>query len=157
MEGSQSIREMAEREGDDAEGAAEELFPNGVLDGDELDLKALIAKGGGKIQVTVSIRAKEFPAPRGGLLDPERDHTVLLTTRWSKPDLVPDWENTQPGEPRKMDGWKVRQVLEPIYVERIEGEEGIIEANFVEFLKADPARAGALLERLNGRAADALK
>jgi hypothetical protein len=47
-------------------------------------------------------------------------------------------------------------VLKPIYIEKIEGEEGLIEANFAELLAADPARAGALLERMQERARDVL-
>jgi hypothetical protein len=143
----QSIREMAEGE----QPEPEELFPAGVLEGDGLSLQSLFKKGQGNVKVTVSVLSREFPAPSGGLLNPERQGLALLTYRWQKPEPIPQWGDAPPGEERPIIGWKVRQVVEPIFIEKLTGEAGVIEANFVALLEADPVASGALLDRLKER------
>lgn len=146
----QSIREMAEAESL-GEGQ-EQLFEGAQFAGDELSLDDLIKQGKKRV-VTVSFRSAEFDSPSdGGLLRPTKQGLALVTYQWEKPDLVPLWEE---GKPRRDNpeivGWKVRQVLTPIWVEKLDGEAGIIEANFAELLDADAGAAGALLASMTQR------
>ena len=146
-----SIAQRAERgEGTEPEEEAPELFPLGTLEGDSKSLKTLI-KPGLPVKTTVSMRKAEVPSS-GGLLDPEREGMVLVTYALDGVQVVP----TREGETgnRRIVGWKTRQVIRPIYVERVDGEAGTIEAAFAGLLKADPQSAGALLDRLRDRMSD---
>lgn len=151
MEG--SIREMAEREDEEGQG---ELFPDGVFQGDELSLTALVKKGASKVSATVSMRSAEFPSPAGGLLAPSRKGTAVVTYEYEKPELVPVWEDKPRDEDRDITGWKVRQIIRPIHIAKVSGEEDVIEANFALLMDGDPTRAAALLERLQAVATEHL-
>lgn len=144
----QSIREMAEAESL-GEGQ-EQLFEGAKFEGDDgLSLEGLVSRGS-KREVTVSFRSAEFDCPKdSGLLSPTRQGLALVTYRWIKPDMVPLWEQGKPRDQNpELEGWKVRQILEPIWIEKLDGEADIIKANFVELLSADPEEAGRLLEQM---------
>jgi hypothetical protein len=147
----QSIREMAEK---DAEEAAEELFPIGALEGDETTLGSLV-KPGQTNEVTVSMMTAEVPSPRGGLLSPDRDHLLLVTTEHAGYTEIPKREGDRVNG-KTVVGWKTRQNLRPVYVERVNGEAGAIEAAFTDLLRANEQDAMALLDRMRARAETAL-
>jgi hypothetical protein len=147
----QGIRDMAES---DAAEAAEELFPTGSLDGDNVTLGQII-RPGEKVEVTVSMRSAQVPMPRGGLLDPRKEHMLLVTTEVDHMVPAPKRDGDRVTG-KTVEGWGIRQVLRPIYLERVKGEEGAIEASFADLLKADASRAAALLDRLRTRTESAL-
>jgi hypothetical protein len=147
----QSIREMAEAE---TQQAAGELFPLGSLEGDEATLGQLIQPNH-ETHVTVSMGTAEVPMPRGGLLAPDKEHTLLVTCEVSGFEPVPQRDGDRV-QGKTIVGWKVREKLRVIYVERVKGEEGSIEAQFADLLRADEQRGAALLDRLKGRVEQAL-
>lgn len=151
-EGSQSIREMAEADSGAADAA--ELFPLGSLEGDETTLGGLVQPGQ-PVEVTVSMGTAEVPSPRGGLLSPHKEHLLLVTCEHAGYTEVPKREGDRVNG-KTVVGWKTRQSLRPIYVERVAGEAGTIEAAFVDLLKADEQQAAALLDRMRERADRAL-
>jgi hypothetical protein len=137
----------------EAEQEAPELFPAGSLKGDGKSLKTLI-KPGQAVKSTVSMMSAEVPISGGGLLDPDREGMVLVTYELAKLEPVPEREGDR-GD-RKIVGWKVRQVVRPVYVEPVSGEAGTIEAAFAALVDASAKDAGALLDRLHARMSDAL-
>jgi hypothetical protein len=152
-DGNQSIREMAEADGAAAD--ATELFPMGSLDGDEGSLDTMIQPGE-SVQYTVSMNAtSEVPAPRGGMLDIRKEHLLLVTCEVAHPIPVPVREGDR-ATGKTITGWKIRQQLRPIYVERVKGEAGAIEAAFADLLRADEDGAAALLDRMRARMESAL-
>lgn len=94
----------------------QQLFPDGVLEGDGKTLKTLI-KANLPVEVTVSMRAAEVPM-RGGLPDPDSLKRVMATCEVAKYEPIPVRED-QDGE-RKIVGWKIRAVLRPTFVEPVE-------------------------------------
>lgn len=154
MADDQSIREMAE--GDASEAEAAELFPMGTLDGDDVTLETLV-KGNQAFQLTVSMNGtSEIHSPAGsGLFDPSKEHMLLVTCEQASLELVPDREGERV-QGKRIVAWKGRQKLRPIYCERVDGQAGIIEAQFAELLKADEGAAAALAERINARVSNAL-
>jgi len=149
---SKSIREMAEADADAADDA--ELFPLGSLEGDETTLAQLI-KPGHTVEVTVSMGTAEVPSPRGGLLDPANEGMVLVTFEVAGYTPVPVRRGDRVSG-KEITGWKLRQNLRPIHVERVQGEAGAIEAAFADLLRADEAAASSLLDRMRDRADKAL-
>lgn len=149
----QSIREMADA---DAEQQTEaEMFPIGSLEGDEAKLETMI-RPGEPVKITVSMNGTpEVPMPRGGLLDVRKEHLLLVTCEVESPIPVPEREGDRTTG-KKIVGWKIRQKLRPIYVERVHGEAGAIESAFVDLLRGDEAAAAALLERMTRRTEQAL-
>lgn len=147
----QSIRDMAEK---DAAEAAEELFPLGSLEGDETSLATLV-KPNHSHEVTVSMGTAEVPSPRGGLLSPDKEHLLLVTCEHAGYTEVPKREGDR-HTGKQLVGWKTRQTLRPIYVERVNGEGGAIEAAFADLLRADEAGAMQALDRMKSRAEKAL-
>lgn len=147
----QSIREMAEN---DAQEGAGELFPIGSLEGDETSLATLV-KPTHTHEVTVSMGTAEVPSPRGGLLSPDSEHLLLVTCEHAGYTEVPKREGDRVSG-KTVIGWKTRQTLRPIYVERVKGEAGAIEASFADLLKADETAAMALLDRMRARAEKSL-
>jgi hypothetical protein len=148
----QSIREMAE--GEAAQQEAAELFPIGSLEGDEATLQAMI-QAGDKVTYSVTMNGTSKVPMSGGMLDIRKEHTLLVTCEVAFPVPVPDREGDRMTGKRIV-GWDVKQKLVPIYVERVKGEEGVIEAQFADLLRADEGRAAALLDRLKGRVESAL-
>lgn len=146
-----SIREMAEREA--AEHEQGEMWPMGTLEGELGSIRDLI-KPSHRVEVTVSMSSAEVPSPQGGLIDPTKEGLALVTYELAKPELIPI-RSGERGD-RKLEGWKVRQVVRPIYVEGVKGEEGVIQAKFEALLMAAPERAGALLDVLQAKAAKSL-
>lgn len=140
-------RTMADMAGDD--GFTEELFPLGSIEGDSKTLKNLV-KPGQKVEQTVSLMSAEVPISGGGLLDPEREGLLLVTYEAAGYTQVPVREGDRTVG-KTVKSWKYRTQLRPIYVERVEGNAGDIEANFVLLSDADEAEAGALLDRLQAR------
>lgn len=147
----QSIREMAEKDTAEAE---TELFPIGSLEGDETSLATLV-KPTHTHEVTVSMGTAEVPSPRGGLLSPEREHLLLVTCEHAGYTEVPKREGDRVSG-KTVIGWKTRQTLRPIYVERVNGEGGAIEAAFADLLRADEGAAMQALDRMKTRAEKAL-
>lgn len=150
-EGGQSIREMADAEAQ--AGEQEEMFPLGTLEGDVPDLRSLIQPHH-RVEVTVSMSSAEVPSPSGGLIDPTKEGLALVTYELAKPELVP----LRAGERgnRTLEGWKVRQVVRPIYVEGVKGKAGVIQGEFEALLAAAPEEAGALLDVLTAKTSKAL-
>lgn len=146
----QSIREMAQADQE----AEPEMFPNGSLEGDNTTLGQLV-KPGQANEVTVSMGTAEVPSPTGGLLSPHKEHMLLVTCEHAGYTEVPKREGDRVSG-KTVVGWKTRQTLRPIYVERVKGEAGAIEAAFTDLLKADEGKAAALLDRLTKRAEQAL-
>lgn len=151
-DGSKSIREMAEADAEAADAA--ELFPLGSLEGDETTLASLVQPGESN-EVTVSMGTAEVPSPSGGLLSPHKEHLLLVTCEHAGYTEVPKREGDRVNGKRVV-GWKTRQTLRPIYVERVQGEAGAIEAAFADLLRADETAAAALLDRMRDRADKAL-
>jgi hypothetical protein len=148
----QSIREMAE--GDTQQAAAAELFPMGTIEGDEATLQTMIQPGD-KVTHSVSMNGTSKVPMSGGMLDIRKEHTLLVTCEVAYPIPVPDREGDRLTG-KRITAWDVKQKLVPIYVERVKGEEGVIEAQFADLLRADENRAAALLDRLKGRVESAL-
>lgn len=148
----QSIREMAEQEGQDAD--AGELFPMGSLEGDETTLASLI-KANHTVTVTVAMGSAEVPIRGGGLLDVNREHMLLVTVEPRKIETVPQREGDRL-DGKTIVGYKERQTVTPIYVERVQGEGGAIIAAFADLLKADESAALAALDQMKARAQTAL-
>ena len=151
-DGGQTIREMAEADAQQQDAA--EMFPAGSLEGDETTLATLI-KPGQPNEVTVSMGTAEVPSPRGGLLNPDREHLLLVTTEHAGYTEVPKREGDRVTG-KTVVGWKTRQNLRPIYVEQVKGEAGAIEAAFADLLMSDASAAGALLDRMQARAEKAM-
>lgn len=116
-----------------------------------------IIKAKHSVETTVSIRSAEFPSD-GGLLTPTRQGLALMTYQWEKPEPVPQWEAGKTrAESPDIVGWKVRQVLKPLALERLDGEADVILATVRQFMDAVPAEeAGALIDRLNELATEFL-
>jgi hypothetical protein len=134
-----------------------ELFPDGSVEGDGYSLRS-VGKAGEPVElITVAMSGGEVPMPKGsGLLDPHKEGMLLVTYEPKDGGLpVPTREGDR-GE-KKIVGWKVRQTVRPIYIERVKGEEGVIEGHFAALLEAEPGRAGALLDRLIVRAGRSLQ
>jgi hypothetical protein len=149
-----SIREMAEEGTEQA--AVQEQFPMGRLDGDGVELATLIQPGH-RVRVEVKMRAtsKDIPMPNGGMLNPDKEHLILSTCEVEKIITVPAREGDRLTG-KTIEGYALRQVLTPLYVERVQGEAGAIEASFVDLLKVKEHEALALLDRLKSRAEKAL-
>lgn len=145
-----SIREMAESETEAAEQA--DLFPRGQLAGDGLALRDFFPTNL-RYELTASMRSAEVPLS-GGLLDPAKEGIAIVTYELERPEPVPIREGDRGA--KEIVGWKVRQVLRPVYVEPARGEAGVIEGNFAALLAADETAAGALLDRLKERAGEKL-
>jgi hypothetical protein len=143
-----TIREMAE--GGAGEEAEPELIPRGTVEGDGLGLLDIFRLGAKNVSSTCVVRGGEFDVP-GGLLDPNREGILLMTYRYVKPEPVPVWRPDTPrGEARVLSGYKLRQVIEPIHVERAkQGDAGALKASFIDLLSNAPQTAGALLDELN--------
>ena len=131
-----SIEDRAEDEG-----APEELFPLGSLQGDELTPQKLI-KRGLPVEVTVAMGTAEVPVQGGGLLDPDRAGRVLVSYEFAKNVEVPQREDG------RIVGWKVRQMLRPTYVQQAKDEGALIREEFAHLLALDQKAAGALLDDL---------
>jgi hypothetical protein len=140
----------ANGEGDDAP----ELFPLGSLEGDGVTLKTIV-KPSEKVETTVAMMSAEVPSS-GGLLDPRREGMLLVTYELAQAPLVPKREGDR-ARGKQIVGWKIRQQVRPIFVEQVSGEAGALEANFAALLAEDPAKAGALLDRMRERAEAALQ
>lgn len=138
-------------EGDEPQG---EMFPLGSIEGDAKTLKTLV-KPGQKTEQTVSLMSAEVPISGGGLLDPEREGMLLVTYEPAGYTEVPVREGDR-ASGKRVKGWKFRTQLRPIYVERVEGEAGVLEANFAALAEGDARAAGALLDRMRARLTDAL-
>lgn len=147
-----SIREMADADAEQQTKA--ELFPIGSLDGDETTLGQLI-RGNHSVEVTVSMGSAEVPVRGGGLLDVNREHLLLVTVEPRKIEVVPKREGDRV-EGKEIVGYKLRQGATPIFVERVHGEAGAIEAAFIDLLREDETAAAALLERVTRRTEQAL-
>lgn len=147
----QSIREMAEN---DAESGAGELFPLGSLEGDDAKLETMI-RPGEKVTHSVTMNGTSKVPLTGGLLDIRKEHMLLVTCEVAHPIAVPDREGDRVAG-KTIVGWDIKQKLTPIYVERVKGEAGAIEAAFADLLKGDDRAAMALLDRMKVRAEQAL-
>lgn len=147
----QSIREMAEGDAVNQEG---ELFPIGSLQGDETTLGTLI-RSNHKTELTVSMGTAEVPVRGGGMLDVNREHLLLVTVEPRKIETVPQREGDRL-EGKEIVGFKIRQTVTPIYVERVQGEGGALVAAFADLLRADESAALAALEGMKDRAGRAL-
>lgn len=147
-----SIREMAEA--DTQEAAATQLFPLGSIEGDDGTLQSMIQPGE-KVTHSVTMNGTSKVEMTGGLLDIRKEHTLLVTCEVAYPIPVPDREGDRLAGKRIV-GWDIKQKLIPIYVERVKGEEGAIEASFADLLRADENRAAVLLDRLKARVENAL-
>jgi hypothetical protein len=97
----------------------------------------------------------EVPSPSGGLLSANKEHLLLVTCEHAGYTEVPKREGDRVNG-KVVVGWKTRQTLRPIYVERVNGKAGAIEAAFVDLLKADESGAAALLDRMTKRAEQTL-
>lgn len=154
--------EQAERQqrlaGDSAgDGPAEqeELFPEGSIDGDGVTLKSLI-KPGMEVTHSVHMTGHEVPMPKGtGLLNPAKEGMLLVTYEVSDGGKPVPIREGQRGE-KVIKGYHIKQKVRPVHLERIAGEEGVIESHFAALLEADQGRAGALLDRLIVRAGRSL-
>lgn len=151
MTDDQSIREMADADANDPD---EELFPLGSLEGDETTLKQLV-KANHHQTVTVSMGSAEVPVTGGGLLDVNAEHMLLVTVEPRKIEVVPEREGDRV-DGKTIVGYKLRQHLTPLHVERVRGEAGAIEAAFTDLLGADEGQAAALLDRMKARTDTAL-
>lgn len=139
-----TIREMSEEDAGD-----EELFPLGSLDGDEATLGQLIKKNH-TVEITASMGTAEVPM-RGGLLDPNENHMLLVKIEPGKIDTVPQRDG-DPVNGKTITGWKLRQNLRPTYVERLRPDVAAMEASFAALLLADETAAASLLDRMQDRA-----
>lgn len=149
---SQTLREMAE--GESAAAEAVELFPLGSLEGDDAKLETMI-RPGERVTHSVTMNGTSKVPLTGGLLDIRKEHMLLVTCEVAHPIAVPDREGDRLAGKRIV-GWDIKQKLTPIYVERVKGEAGAIEASFAELLKADEQGAMAVLDRMRARAEQAL-
>lgn len=138
-------RTMAEMAAEDEDGQME-AFPLGAVDGDGVALKSLI-KAGHSVSTTVSLMTAEVPAPKGSLLNPDKEGMLLVTYEVAGYEPVPQREGDRHSG-KNIRGWKIRQKLRPIYVERVEGNGAEIQANFALLQDADETAAGALLDTL---------
>jgi hypothetical protein len=145
----QSIREMAEQDTPESE-----LFPLGSLEGDDTTLGQII-KPSHTVEITVSMGTAEVPSPSGGLLNPNDEGLLLVTYEHAGYTPVPVRKGDRVAG-KEITGWKIRQNLRPIHVERVHGEAGAIEAAFVDLLRENDEAAGALLDRMKRRAEQAL-
>jgi len=137
--------------GDDPE---PELFPMGTVAGDGLGLKHLI-RPGADVSMTISLMSAEIPAPReGGLLKPEQEVYLLVAAEPQKYIPVPEKEGDR-GD-RKVTGWKIRQAVRPLHVQRVTGDAVMVQAAFRALVDTDQARAGQLLDSLNAAYREAL-
>jgi hypothetical protein len=87
----------------------EELFPQGSLEGDGIDLKRLI-KPGLPVEYTKSLLKGEVPG-RNGLTNPEGERRAVVTHQLAEVVIVIKRED---GE---ITGYKVREKLRPTFVE----------------------------------------
>jgi hypothetical protein len=145
-------RSIAERaaDGDDGEpGEQAEIFPLGSIEGDAKTLKTLI-RAGLPVTQTVAMGSAEVPISSGGLIDPDKEGMLLVTYEAAGYQPVPVREGER-HEGKRVKSWKIRTHLRPIHVERIDGEAGVIEANFASLLDVDDKAAAALLDRLGAR------
>lgn len=138
--------------GGDPDPEPAELFPVGSIDGDGFTFKAIGNAKNPVTEITVAMTGGEVPIPKGsGLLDPAKEGMLLVTYEVADAGrLIPQREGDR-GE-KTIVGYKARQTVRPIFIERVKGEEGVIEGHFAALLEADQGRAGALLDRLNARA-----
>ncbi len=136
------------------DGEQSELFPSGSLEGDGLTLKQLV-KAGQAQQVTTRLDGTEVPTPEGGLLHPEGLVKLLVTGEVKRYEPTP---LRTPDDEGKVRGWKIRQIVRPVYVERVDGDLTVaISQRFAELCETDVKTAGALLDRLGSQLAEALE
>jgi hypothetical protein len=132
-----------------------EMFPLGVLEGDERTLGNL-TRGKPITELTVSLGAAEIPL-RGGLLDPGRLGRALITYEPANYVTVPERE-TQADGSRKIVGWKVRNVTRAVYAEPVEEDPvDFAEWAFRRALSADPQRGAELADRVSAITADYMR
>lgn len=131
-----------------------ELFPEGTVEGDGLSLKNLI-KPGQDVTMTIALMSHEIDAPKdGGLIDPDRKVFLLVEGVVAKPIPVPQRDSDK--DALKVTGWKVRQQVRPVAINRVKGESVDLQAAFRAILEQDQAKAGALLDALNAAYREAL-
>lgn len=153
-ETAQRLEGVAGDSSGDAEPAAE-LFPVGSIEGDGFSHKTMV-KAGMSTEITVAMTGGEVPIPNGtGLLDPAKEGMLLVTYEVADAGRAIPQREGERGDKRIV-GYKFRQTVRPVYIERVKGEEGVIEGHFAALLEAEPSRAGALLDRLNARAGRSL-
>jgi hypothetical protein len=111
-ESAESVADRAAN--DDGEPTQEEMFPKGVLEGDNKVTLAKLIRANESVEVTASLMSAEVPL-RGGLVDPRREGKVVVSYEAARYIPVPQREG-EPGD-KKVKGWKVRCQLRPTYVE----------------------------------------
>lgn len=144
-----SVTERRGGEGDEQQG---DLFPMGILDGDQKTLATLFKKGL-PTTVTVSMGTAEVPM-RDGLPDPDRLARLAVTCEVANYVPIPQREERQ-GE-RKIVGLKVRANLRPVHVEQLRSGEDEVQGAYALLLSEDPNAAATLLDRLSAMTAEAL-
>ena len=136
-----------------AEPTQEELFPEGVVDGDGVQLKDLV-KPGHTVELTCALSRAEVPL-RSGLPDPNRRLRVMVTGVPGKLHPLPLREDAH--KPLKVTGWKIAQDVRVDYVECVPLEDEALILNRVRaMLDASPQAAGALAEKINAIVAEYL-
>jgi hypothetical protein len=91
------------------------------------------------------LASAEVPGSKG-LFDPEKEGKLLVSFALGRVETVPLREEG------KVKSWKVRQVVHPTFVQRVDADTDEVEARFELLLDGDPRAAGALLDKLKARA-----
>lgn len=121
--GGQSVAERAANGGEPGDPKDEELdgqFSMGLIQGDRVTLAKLI-KSGTPIEVETSMMSASVPG-RDGLLDPSREHLLIVAVEPAKYEPVPVRERGK-GQ-TKIDKWKIRQHLRVVQVANADSQAG---------------------------------
>lgn len=130
------------------EGEQEQLFPEGVLDGDKKTL-ANIMKKNLPVEVVCVMTQMEVPL-RDGLPDPDKQARFAITVEPSGSNLKYVRER-QPDGTRKVVGYKIVANVRPVFAEPLGMEEEAMTRSFEQLMGIDPKRAGKQLDALKDR------
>lgn len=131
---------------------AEQLFEDGVLDGDGVTPQNLIRKGL-PVELTCSLSRAEVPL-RTSLPNPGRYGRAIVTYLPAPAHAVPVRQD--PADAAKVTSWKVRQDLRVTHVRDANDSEALIAEEFETLLTDAPEKASALLDRLGAWTTEAL-
>lgn len=143
-DGAKSVKDRAENGEHQAGDDDLELLPRGSVDGE--GLKRLVKQGKDNA-FEVKIRAIAVPS-KGGLADPEKVRTLLVSCEPGKSEEVPHKEDGQ------VVRYTTRQHYMPVYVEAVQrGDAGRLESAFKQLLLDDPTGAAKALDVMKADAA----
>lgn len=125
----------------------DELFPMGLLDGDNRTLSNLV-KGSGATNVELKASISKAAVPlQGGLIDPHKSGRAIVHYEAASYKQVPTREDMGDGV-KSIVSWSFVCELRPTYVQPLGTDEETIIALFERYMLANMQAASKLADRL---------